>query len=116
MRSNSKMLQVAQACPQFQMYVQTAHEELPSELVWSPVVSAGHLDFLGHEVWMTLIHLTCMYLAAKILEYVPFKNLLNTIMELIYGCPVPALWVSRLEREVLHALDYRLGPVFLKDT
>ena len=49
---------------------------------------------------------------SKNVEYVPYKNLLQTIMGHIYGagsCNVATDLVAELELECLHALDWRLS-------
>ena len=33
--------------------------------------------------------MTCIYLAAKNVEFVPYRNLLKTMMSRIYASPVP---------------------------
>lgn len=35
------------------------------------------------------LHMTCIYLAAKNVEFVPYRNLLKTMMSRIYASPVP---------------------------
>eukprot|EP00891_Asterochloris_glomerata_P003906 jgi/Astpho2/3906/Aster-x1183 len=75
-------------------------------------VGYGHTFRLTHDGWLTLLHMTCIYLAAKNVEFVPYRNLLKTMMSRIYASPVPKEWVSELELECLDALEWRLGPFF----
>lgn len=109
--SNFVMLQVAANCPEFRPFVLSV-EELPRGQTLKPMVGAVHANFLNDEAWLTLIHLTCIYLAAKVLEFVPCKQMLQTIMTHIYDYQIATQWVTGLELEVLDALDWRLGPVY----
>ena len=116
--SNYAMLQVGVASPQFCDFM-LPMEVLPLEKAPKPLVGLIHAKYLPtNEAWLTLIHLTCIYLAAKVLEYVPCKNMLQTMMGHIYGaepCNVSKELVSQLELECLQALDWRLGPVYRTD-
>lgn len=111
MQSNSSMLVLAKSCPYYGHYVQTA-EEFPKEQISSPFVGVRHARFLTTNAWLTLIILTCIYLAAKVIEHVPYKNLLSTMMSYSYGAEVHQHWAAELELEILQALDWRLGPVY----
>ena len=110
--SNFFMLQLAAANPEFGAFVMTS-EQLPvAKKPCQPLVGSVHANFLNDEAWLTLIHLTCIYLAAKVLEYVPCKNMLQTIMSHIYDYQVAPQWVELLESEILNALEWQLGPVY----
>ena len=113
--SNYAMMQVGLASPQFCAFMLTM-EMLPLPSGPKPLVGAIHARALPtNEAWLTLIHLTCIYLAAKALEYVPCKNTLQTILGQIYSaepCHVSKELVRQLELECFQALDYRLGPVY----
>ena len=110
------MMLQAQSCPEYSIYVQTA-EESPQEQQTreqsNSLVGAGHARRLTTEMWLTLIFLTCINLAAKVLETVPCQKLLTTMMSFIYqGEEVPFDAGAELEIEVIKALHWRLGPVF----
>ena len=113
--SNYAMLQAGLTSPQFYSFM-LPMEVYPLEKSSKPLVGVIHAKYLPtNEAWLTLIHLTCIYLAAKVLEYVPCKNMLQTMMGHIYGaepCKVSTYLVSQLELECLSALDWRLGPVY----
>lgn len=91
-------------------------EALPLCKEPKPLVGAIHVNHLpSNEAWLALIHITCIYLAAKNLEHVPCNNLLQTMMGHIYGvdpCSVAIDLVIELELECLEALDWRLGPFY----
>lgn len=110
--SNFIMLQVAAHSPEFSAFVVSQEQHPVPRQLYQPLVGAVHANFLNDEAWLTLIHLTCIYLAAKVLEYVPCKNMLQTIMSHIYDYPVATQWVEQLEREVCSALEWRLGPIY----
>ena len=61
---------------------------------------------------LTAVHLACIYIAAKNVEFVPYKRLLSTMLSHIYNGEPPADAAPQLELEVLHALEWRLGPFF----
>lgn len=67
----------------------------------------------GPRQWLLAVHLTCMYIAAKNLEVVPYRHLLRTMLERIHNLIVRPEQAEQLEMEVLVALDWRLGPFFL---
>ena len=106
--SNEAMLQVALASPNFNPLVTFVQAQDPGKLL----VGAVHAQYLPtNEAWLTLIHLTCTYLAAKNLEFVPYQALLQTMIGHIYGvdpCQVNTRLVSDLELECLDALDWKL--------
>lgn len=58
------------------------------------------------------VHLACIYVAAKNVEYVPYKRLLQTMLSHVHGCEVSPEAAAALELEVLQGLDWRLGPFF----
>ncbi|KAL0033563.1 hypothetical protein WJX79_003792 [Trebouxia sp. C0005] len=113
--SNYAMLQLGLESAQFCDFM-LPMEVLPLGQTAKPLVGAIHAKYLPtKEAWLTLIHLTCIYLAAKVLEYVPCKNMLQTMMAHVYGaepCNVSKDVVTHLELECLQALDWRLGPVY----
>lgn len=110
--SNYIMLQVALASPEYSPYVMSQEQHPSPRQQQHPLVGAVHANFLNDEAWLTLMHLACIYLAAKVLEFVPCKNMLQTIMSHIYDYPVATQWVHQLEAEILSALEFRLGPVY----
>ena len=61
---------------------------------------------------LTAVHLACIYIAAKNVEFVPYKRLLSTMLSHIYNGEPPQDAAPQLELEVLHALEWRLGPFF----
>ena len=113
--SNYAMLQLGLESAQFCDFM-LPMEVLPLGQSAKPLVGAIHAKYLPtKEAWLTLMHLTCIYLAAKVLEYVPCKNMLQTMMVNVYGaepCNVSKDVVTHLELECLQALDWRLGPVY----
>lgn len=113
--SNYAMLQLGLESAQFCDFM-LPMEVLPLGQTAKPLVGAIHAKYLPTtEAWLTLIHLACIYLAAKVLEYVPCKNMLQTMMGHVYGvepCNVSKDMVTHLELECLQALDWRLGPVY----
>ena len=111
MKGNSYMMLLAESCPEYSQYVQTS-EEFPQEQISNSFVGVQHAELLTRDAYMTMIFLTCIYLAAKVLEHVPYKNLLTTMMSHVYGCGVPSDLGEELEVQVLEALDWRLGPVY----
>ena len=78
-----------------------------------PLVGAIHVQHLSNEVWLTLIHLTCTYIAAKNLAQTPLRCSVRAIMSRIYGVESravdPELSLD-LEIQCLEALDYKLAP------
>ena len=117
--SNYAMMEVSLSSPQFCPFM-LPFEEYPPNSGPKPLVGAIHAKYLPtNEAWLTLIHLTCIYMAAKNLEYVPCKNMLQTMMGHIYGadpCNVATDLVTELELECLTALDWRLGPFYRTDS
>ena len=105
------MMLLAESSPDYSHYVQVA-EEFPKEQINSFFIGVRHALSLTTNAWLTLMFLTCIYLAAKVLEQVPYKHLLSTMMSHIYGSEVHSDWGAELEIEVLQALDWRLGPVY----
>lgn len=61
---------------------------------------------------LTAIHLACIYIAAKNVEFVPYKKLLSTMLSHVHNREVPANAAADLELEVLQALQWRLGPFY----
>lgn len=111
MRGNRYLIMLAENSPEYSRYVKTI-EHFPREQI-SSSFGMRHAEYLNTEAWMTLIFLTCTYLAAKVLESVPYHNLLSTMMGHVYQCDeVPSYLATELEIEILQALDWRLGPVF----
>ena len=109
------MMMVAVICPEYSQYVQTV-EEFPQEQINCGIIEVQHAVCLSIRAWLTLIILTCIYLAAKVLEQIPHKHLLTTMMSHIYKYDgkgdVHSEWGAELEMEIVKALDWRLGPVF----
>lgn len=106
--SNQAMLQVSSAHPSFNIMVEALTFEEPGK----PLVGAIHAPYLSNEVWLTLIHLTCTYIAAKNLAYIPWRGSLRTIMGHIYGvqsCEIDPELSRDLEIQCLEALDWKVG-------
>ncbi len=116
--SNYAMLQVGLASPEFCAFM-LPKEVFPPQKKHKPLVGAIHAKHLpNNDAWLTLIHLTCIYLAAKNMEHVPYKHLLQTMMAHMYGtdpCNMTTDLVVELELECLEALDWRLGPLYRTD-
>lgn len=115
MAGNGAMMMVTAMCPEFTQYVQTL-EDYPREQISCDFIGIRHKVCLSNRAWLILITLTCIQLAAKVLEQVPSKRFLTTMMSHIYehdgqGVVDPE-WGAELEMEILQALDWRLGPVF----
>ena len=73
-------------------------------------VAAVHACLLCTEAWLTLVHLTCIYLAAKYIDFVPYKDMLQTMMGHIYNTSqIKRSDVTNLELECLDALSWQLG-------
>ena len=64
--------------------------------------------------WLLAVHLTCVYVAAKNVEVVPYKHLLQTMLQNVHGLLVTPDQAAKLELEVLVGLKWRLGPFFLR--
>lgn len=90
----------------------TADMEIEAMLPQSTIrqVAAVHAYYLQAEAWLTLVHLTCIYLAAKYIDFVPCQNMLQTMMGHIYDMPViDKSYVTSLELDCLDALKWQLG-------
>lgn len=73
-------------------------------------VAAAHACYLHAEAWLTLVHLTCIYLAAKYIHFVPYKNMLQTMMGHIYSTTqIDKSDVTELELDCLDGLKWQLG-------
>ena len=103
-------LQAAQGCPDFAPFV-AGISELPSKGTKSVGAPLHQSQTPRH--WLLAVHLTCIYIAAKNLEVVPYKHLLRTMLQRLHGPTITAAHAEQLEIEVLIALDWRLGPFFL---
>ena len=116
--SNYAMLKVGLASPNFCAFMLPA-EVFPPQKEHKPLVGAIHAKHLpNNEAWLTMIHLTCIYLAAKNMERVPYQRLLRTMMAHAYGTDpnnMTSDLVAELELECLQALDWRLGPLYRTD-
>ena len=107
--SNQAMLQVSTSHSTFIGLVRGLTFTEPGR----PLVGAIHAPYLSNEVWLTLIHLTCTYIAAKNLADIPWRCSLQAIISHIYGvesCAIDPELSSALETQCLEALDWRLGP------
>ncbi|CAK0782514.1 hypothetical protein CVIRNUC_005732 [Coccomyxa viridis] len=102
------LLQTARSTPEFAAFVAATPMEGGS--VKAPI-GAAHRH-LGAKHWLTAVHLACIYIAAKNVEFVPYKRLLSTMLSHIYNGEPPQDAAPQLELEVLHALEWRLGPFF----
>ena len=60
--------------------------------------------------WLTALALTCVLLAAKNLDRVPYRGLHATMLSMVCGAPVKPAAAVALELRVLSALSWRLGP------
>lgn len=60
--------------------------------------------------WLTALALTCVLLAAKNFDHVPYRGLHATMLSAICGAPVDPASALALELRVLAALGWRLGP------
>ena len=106
--SNQAMLQVSASHPTFIGLVRGLTFAEPGK----PLVGAIHVPYLSNEVWLTLIHLTCTYIAAKNLANTPSRCSLRAIVSHIYGvdsCTIDPELSSDIEIQCLEALDWRLG-------
>ncbi|KAK9799410.1 hypothetical protein WJX73_005404 [Symbiochloris irregularis] len=65
------------------------------------------------KIYCMAIHLTCIYLAAKSVEMVPFKRLLQTMLSHVHERQVSRQIAEALEMEVIKGLEWRLSPYFL---
>lgn len=113
------MLQVGLASPDFCAFMLPI-DVYPPQKERKPLVGAIHVKHLpNNDAWLTLIYLTCIYLAAKNVEHAPHKHLLRTMMAHMYGtdpCDMATDLVVELELECLQALDWRLSPLPRTDT
>lgn len=100
----------AQSCPDFAAFVEGI-PDMPSKVSKSVGAPLHQCQTVRH--WLLAVHLTCIYVAAKNVEMVPYKHLLRTMLQRLHGLMVTPEQVERLEMEVLVALDWRLGPFFL---
>ncbi|KAK9901355.1 hypothetical protein WJX75_008219 [Coccomyxa subellipsoidea] len=103
------LLAAARATPEFTTFVAATPADTPSK-AGRPIGSA-HIH-LGPKHWLTAIHLACIYIAAKNVEFVPYKKLLSTMLSHVHNQEVAANAAADLELEVLQALQWRLGPFF----
>ena len=107
--SNQAMLKVSISHPSFIGLVRGLTFEEPGK----PLVGAIHAPHLSNEVWLTLIHLTCTYIAAKNVAPISSRCTLRGIISHIYGVESRAVdpeLSSDLEIQCLEALDWELGP------
>jgi hypothetical protein len=54
----------------------------------------------AHACRLTAVHLACIYIAAKNVEYVPYKKLLSTMLAHVHNREVGASAAADLELEV----------------
>ena len=111
--SNQAMLQASSSHPTFIGLVRGVTFTEPGK----PLVGAIHAPYLSNEVWLTLIHLTCTYIAAQSLADVPWRCSLRAIISHIYGvesCAIDPELSSDLETQCLEALDWKLGPLVVQ--
>ena len=73
------------------------------------VVAEEHVSVLTPEAWLRLVHLTCIYLAAKYLDFVPYRNMLQTIMSHMYNYNIGKEWVTRMGLDCLTGLQWDLS-------
>ena len=106
---DAPLLAAARATPDFAPFVAATPAVAPA-LPKSPGVPLHTCQ--GPRHWLTAVHLACIYVAAKNVEYVPYKRLLQTMLSHVHGCEVSAEAAAALEVEVLQGLDWRLGPFF----
>jgi len=101
--------QAAKGCPDFAPFV----DGLPhSPRVRKSVGAPLHCCQTTRH-WLMAVHLTCIYLAAKNVEVVPYYHLLQTMLQRLHNLLVTKEQAEALELECLIALDWRLGPFFL---
>lgn len=89
-------------------------EEFPRNQSHKSLVAVLHAKLLNDELWLSLIFVGCLYLAAKNLETTPRRHPLKIMMGNMYGREIHPQVVVRLELEILDALDWRLGPFYNK--
>lgn len=111
--SNMTMLQKALSSQHFSDIAKTM-EELPFGQSHKPLIAVWHAKFLKEEVWLALVFMSCLCLAAKVVETLPYRQLLKTIMSHMYGREMHSKLALVLELEVLDALDWRVGPIYRK--
>lgn len=77
--------------------------------------SVGHPthSFQSAKIYCMAVHLTCIYLAAKSVELVPYKRLLQTMLTHVHERAVSTEQAAALEMQVIQGLDWRLSPYFL---
>ncbi|KAK9905479.1 hypothetical protein WJX75_000657 [Coccomyxa subellipsoidea] len=103
------LLAAAHATPEFAAFV--AATPVESSVQAACPIGFAHIH-LGPKHWLTAIHLACIYIAAKNVEFVPYKKLLSTMLSHVHNREVPANAAADLELEVLQALQWRLGPFY----
>lgn len=104
-------MQAAASLPDFAMFVRDIPECDPSEYRALPIGGIHKVN--GDKVWCLAIHLTCVYLAAKVLDTISCAFLLQNMLCHVHHCQVSKEQALELEAEVLVALDWRLGPYFI---
>ena len=65
------------------------------------------------KIYVMAVHLTCIYLAAKSVEMVPYKRLLQTMLTHVHERAVSRAQAEALEMEIIKGLEWRLSPYFL---
>ena len=77
--------------------------------------SIGHPthSWQSAKIYLMAVHLTCIYLAAKSVEAVPYKRLLQTMLTHVHERAVTREQAAALEMEVIQGLEWRLSPYFL---
>ena len=103
-------LQAALGCPDFAPFVRDVpdHSGRLRKSVGAPLHQCQ-----TPRHWLLAVHLTCIYIAAKNVEVVPYVHLLQTMLQCLHGLIVTQDQAEALELEVLLALEWRLGPFFL---
>eukprot|EP00884_Botryococcus_braunii_P020632 jgi/Botrbrau1/7252/Bobra.0021s0034.1 len=103
-----EMLMHARESPDYRLLVRDV------ELTKDKFHTVG-LKYLRHRpsAWLHLIHLTCVYVAAKTVHYVPSRQMLANIISHAMRIrleEVEQRETEALELEVLECLDWRLSP------
>lgn len=106
---DAPLLAAAKATPDFAAFVAATPGGAPP-LAKSPGAPLHACQGARH--WLSAVHLACIYVAAKNVEFVPYKRLLQTMLSHVHGCEVSAEAAAGLELEVLQGLDWRLGPFY----
>ena len=99
--------------PDFEMFVRDIPPCDLSECRSLPIGGIHRVH--GDKIWCLVIHLTCIYLAAKVLDTISHAFLLQNILCHVHHCRVTKEQSLELEAEVLVALEWRLGPYFYPD-